>query len=106
VLSAVSNSGTAAALEHHHQQQQTAASIGSIVPQSLLAGATPNSTEDIAAGVLYSTHRTHRSLQAARHLQGVPKNALQFTGVRLESSVKAKASMVSGRIVMSCLAVR
>jgi hypothetical protein len=53
-----------------------------------------NTTAPLPAAVVGSSD--YDLQHAGRQLQGVPKNIRQFTGVRFESSMRAKASMVSG----------
>jgi hypothetical protein len=96
VLTAVPQSGIAAVTDQQQQEQQQTSASGSLsFHPSVSTSATTNSIAKAAAGVWDDIHHMQRSLQAARQLHGVPKNALQFTGVRFETSMKAKASMVS-----------
>jgi hypothetical protein len=49
-----------------------------------------------AAAFAFEGSSDHTLHQTGRQLLGVPKNVLQFTGVKFETSMRAKASMVSG----------
>jgi hypothetical protein len=55
-----------------------------------------NMTAASAAALALGQSSDHDLRQTGRQLQGVPKNILQFTGVKFETPMRAKASMVSG----------